>query len=212
MDTQMGKMIHGHVFKVGLMCDVYVHASLINMYAQNGEMNDARSEFDKSSQRDVVSFTALKGRVGWFEEALVLFEEMRNVNVTPSVSTLLSVLSACARVGELKLGNWVRSWIEDHGLGTNIRLVNALIDVYAKCGDVKTARMLFEGLEEKDLVSWNVMIGTHTHTGNYKESLVVFRMQQENIDPNDVTLLSILPACAHLGALDLGKWIHAYIE
>ncbi|PHT73349.1 Pentatricopeptide repeat-containing protein [Capsicum annuum] len=222
MDTQMGKMIHGHVFKVGLMCDVYVHASLINMYAQNGEMDDARSEFDKSSQRDVVSFTALKGRnamisgyvqVGWFEEALVLFEEMRNVNVTPSVSTLLSVLSACARVGELKLGNWVRSWIEDHGLGTNIRLVNALIDVYAKCGDVKTARMLFEGLEEKDLVSWNVMIGSHTHTGNYKEALVVFhRMQQENIDPNDVTLLSILPACAHLGALDLGKWIHAYIE
>ncbi|PHT51905.1 Pentatricopeptide repeat-containing protein [Capsicum baccatum] len=247
MDTQMGKMIHGHVFKAGLMCDVYVHASLINMYAQNGEMDDARLVFDKSSQRDVVSFTALingyalKGRVGdarelfdkmpvrdvvsWnamisgyvqvgrFEEALVLFEEMRNVNVTPSVSTLLSVLSACARVGELKLGNWLRSWIDDHGLGANIRLVNALIDMYAKCGDVKTARMLFEDLVEKDLVSWNVMIGGYTHTGNYKEALAVFhRMQQENMDPNDVTLLSILPACGHLGALDLGKWIHAYID
>ncbi|XP_006364895.1 pentatricopeptide repeat-containing protein At1g08070, chloroplastic [Solanum tuberosum] len=247
MDTQMGKMIHGHVFKLGLMTDVYVHASLINMYAQNGEMDDARLVFDKSSKRDAVSFTALingyalKGRVGdarelfdempvrdvvsWnamisgyaqvgrFEEALVLFEEMRNVNVEPSVSTLLSVLSACARVGELKLGNWVRSWIEDHGLGLNIRLVNALIDMYAKCGDVKTARMLFEGLEEKDLVSWNVMIGGYTHTGYYKDALSVFhRMQQEVIDPNDVTLLSILPACAHLGALDLGKWIHVYID
>ncbi|KAF3633116.1 hypothetical protein FXO38_25748 [Capsicum annuum] len=153
MDTQMGKLIHGHVFKVGLMCDVYVHASLLNMYAQNGEMDDARLLFDKSSQRDVVSFTALingyalKGRaVGRFEEALELFEQMRNVNVTPSVSTLLSVLSACARVGELKLGNWVRSWIDDHGLGTNIRLVNALIATYAKCGDVKTTRMFIRGI------------------------------------------------------------------
>ncbi|KAM3320945.1 hypothetical protein P3S67_008147 [Capsicum chacoense] len=175
MDTQMGKLIHGHVFKVGLMCDVYVHASLLNMYAQNGEMDDARLLFDKSSQRDVVSFTALKGRaVGRFEEALELFEQMRNVNVTPSVSTLLSVLSACARVGELKLGNWVRSWIDDHGLGTNVRLVNALIATYAKCGDVKTTRMLFEGLEEKDLVSLNVMIGGYTHTSNCKEALAVF--------------------------------------
>ncbi|XP_060209724.1 pentatricopeptide repeat-containing protein At1g08070, chloroplastic-like [Lycium barbarum] len=247
MDTQMGKMIHGHVFKVGLMNDVYVHASLINMYAQTGEMDDARLVFDKSFQRDAVSFTALingyalKGciddarelfdqmperdvvswnamisgyaQMGRFEEALALFEEMRNVNVTPSVSTLLSVLSACARAGELKLGNWVRSWIDDHGLGSNVRLVNALIDMYAKCGDVKTARMLFEGLEEKDLVSWNVMIGGYTHSGNYKEALAVFhRMQHENIDPNEVTLLSILPACAQLGALDLGKWIHAYID
>ncbi|XP_070033176.1 pentatricopeptide repeat-containing protein At1g08070, chloroplastic [Nicotiana tomentosiformis] len=247
MDTQMGKMIHGHVFKLGLMNDVYVHASLINMYAQNGELDDARLVFDKSSKRDAVSFTALingyalKGRVddarklfdempvrdvvswnamisgytqmGRFEEALMLFEVMRNVNVTPSVSTLLSVLSACARAGELKLGSRVRSWIEDHGLGPNIRLVNALIDMFAKCGNLDSARDLFEGLEEKDLVSWNVMIGGYTHTGNYREALAVFhRMQQANMAPNDVTLLSILPACAHLGALDLGKWIHAYIN
>ncbi|PHT51909.1 Pentatricopeptide repeat-containing protein [Capsicum baccatum] len=117
-------------------------------------------------------------QVGWFEEALVLFEEMRDVNVTPSVSTLLSVLSACARVGELKLGNCVRSWIEDHGLGTNIRLVNTLIDVYAKCGDQCT--------------------GMHM-------KLWSFSVTEEGMKPDDITFVSVLSACNHAGLVDLGR-------
>ncbi|CAK9133984.1 unnamed protein product [Ilex paraguariensis] len=244
--THEGKQVHGHVLKLGLESDVYVHTSLINMYAQNGEMDNARLVFDKSSFRDAVSFTALitgyisagslddarllfdeiphRDVVSWnamiagytqsgrFEEALVFFQEMRRTKVKPDESTLLSVLSACAHSGSLELGNWVRSWIEDHGICSNLRLVNALIDMYSKCGDLDTARGLFDGIESKDMISWNVMIGGYTHMSCYKEALALFRqMQQSNHEPNDVTFLNILPSCAHLGALDLGKWIHAYI-
>ncbi|CAN4096419.1 unnamed protein product [Withania somnifera] len=189
MDTQIGKLIHGKAFKVGfLMSDVYVHASLINMYAQNGEMDDARLVFDKSSKRDVVSFTALINGYalkGCVNDARELFGSMP----VRDVVSWNAIISGYVQV-EL--------WIEDHGLGLEIHLVNALIDMYAKCGD-----------RRKTFVSWNVMIGAYTHTGNYKEALAVFhRMQQENMDPNDVTLLSILPACAQLGAVDLGNHIN----
>nr|GMD75207.1 pentatricopeptide repeat-containing protein At1g08070, chloroplastic [Ipomoea batatas] len=244
---RVGKQVHGHVLKVGLGSDVYVHASLVNMYAQTGELSCARLVFDKSSYRDAVSFTSLicgyvlrgflddarklfdeipvrdvvcwnamisgYAQVGRYKEALALFEEMKRENVTPDVSTLLSLLSACAHLGELGLGIWVHSWIEDHGLSSNLRLINGLIDMYAKCGDLDSAKRLFESTGERDLISWNVMIGGYTLKGKYKEALSVFRqMQRSRVEPNDVTFLSILPACAHLGALDLGKWIHAYID
>ncbi|KAM1508334.1 hypothetical protein ACFX10_017662 [Malus domestica] len=245
--THEGKQVHGHVVKLGLESDAFVHTSLINMYAQNGELVSARMVFDKSHLRDAVSFTALisgyvsrgcmddarvlfdeipvRDVVSWnamisgyaqrdrFEEALALFGEMRKANVSPNESTMVTVLSACAQSGSLELGKWVASWIEDHGLGSNLRLVSALIDMYSKCGALDIARGLFDGLQQRDVISWNVMIGGYTHKSHYKEALMQFRlMLRSNTQPNDVTFLAILPACAHLGALDLGKWIHAYID
>lgn len=242
-----GKQVHGHVLKLGFEFDVFVHTSLINMYAQNGELSCARLVFDRSYHRDAVSFTALVtgytsmgyldearqlfdemsvrdivswnamiagyARMGRFDEALAFFEEMQRLKVAPNESTMVSVLSACAQLGSVELGNRIRTWIEGCGLGSNRRVVNALVDMYLKCDDLNTAHILFEGIDVKDLVSWNVMIGGYTHMSHYKEALGLFRqLQLSDLQPNDITLLSVLPACAHLGALDLGKWIHAYID
>ncbi|KDO80307.1 hypothetical protein CISIN_1g043060mg [Citrus sinensis] len=213
-----GKQIHAHVLKLGLESDPFVHTSLINMYAQNGELESARLVFNKSSLRDAVSYTALitgYASRGYLDDARQLFDEMpiREENFVPNESTVVTVLSACAHMGSLELGNWVCSLIEGHGLGSNLHVTNALIDMYSKCGDLVKARDLFESIEKRDVISWNVMIGGYTHTSDYKEALMLFRqMLQSNIEPNDVTFLSVLPACAYLGALDLGKWIHAYID
>ncbi|KAK2966280.1 hypothetical protein RJ640_018091 [Escallonia rubra] len=246
--THEGKQVHGHVLKLGLESDVFVHTSIVNMYAHNDELGYARLVFDKSPHRDAVSFTALltgytsrgllddarklfdeipaRDVVSWnamiagfaqsgqLEEALGFFREMQREKVKPDESTLVTVLSACAQLGSLELGNWIRCLIEENGLGSRLRIVNSLIDMYSKCGDLDTAWNLFEGLHQKDLISWNVMIGGYTHMSHYREALALFREMQQysNHEPNDVTFLSILPACAQLGALDLGKWIHAYID
>lgn len=242
-----GKQVHGQVLKSGLDDDVYVHTSLINMYAQHGNLDDARMVFDKGDYRDAVSFTALitgyasggyvdKARdlfnaipirdvVSWnammsgyaqtgrFDEALSLFDEMRKQNVSPNVSTMLSVLSACAHQGDMETGDLVRSWIEEQGHCSNLKLINALIDMHAKCGDPDRARSFFDSIQEKDIVSWNVMIGGYAHTSKYKEALEVFRLLLlNNVEPNDITFLNVIPACAHLGALDLANWIHTYIK
>ncbi|XP_008465017.1 pentatricopeptide repeat-containing protein At1g08070, chloroplastic [Cucumis melo] len=242
-----GKQIHAHVLKLGFVSDVFIHTSLINMYAQSGEMNNAQLIFDQSNFRDAISFTALiagyalwgymdrarqlfdempvKDVVSWnamiagyaqmgrSKEALLLFEDMRKENVPPNESTIVSVLSACAQSNALDLGNSMRSWIEDRGLRSNLKLVNALIDMYSKCGDLPTARELFDDMPERDVISWNVMIGGYTHMCSYKEALALFReMLASGVEPTEITFLSILPSCAHLGAIDLGKWIHAYIN
>lgn len=242
-----GKQIHAHLLKLGFVSDVFIHTSLINMYAQSGEMNNAQLVFDQSKFRDAISFTALiagyalwgymdrsrklfdempvRDVVSWnamiagyaqtgrSKEALLLFEEMRKANVPPNESTIVSVLSACAQSNALDLGNSMRSWIEERGLRSNLKLVNALIDMYSKCGDLRTARELFDDMPERDVISWNVMIGGYTHMCSYKEALALFReMLASGVEPTDITFLNILPSCAHLGAIDLGKWIHAYIN
>ncbi|XWS70673.1 hypothetical protein CRYUN_Cryun03dG0067000 [Craigia yunnanensis] len=109
------------------------------MYEQNGELGNARLVFDKSVLRDAVLYS-VDNRVRF-------------------------VLSASAQSGSLNLGKWVRSWIDEHGLGYNIHLVNALIDMYSKCGDLDTAFDLFEDLEKRDVISWNVMINACANLG-----------------------------------------------
>lgn len=204
------------VFDKSPLRDVVSFTALVAGYASRGYLNDARRLFDEILVRDVVSWNAMisgYAQSGRFKEALDFFQEMLNAKVEPNESTMVSVLSACAHLGCIEMGNWVRSWIEDHGFSLNLRLVNALIDMYAKCRDMETARALFDGIPWKDQISWNVMIGGCTHLCYYKEALALFRkMQLSNLEPNEVTFLNVLPACAYLGALDLGKWIHAYID
>ncbi|MBA0821098.1 hypothetical protein Goarm_017974 [Gossypium armourianum] len=204
------------VFEKSPLRDAVSYTALITGYISIGYMESARELFDEIPVRDVVSWNAMIAgyvQAGQYEDALAFFKEMIEANVVPNESTLVTVLSGCAQSGSLEMGKWVRSWIDDHGLGFNIHIVNALIDMYSKCGDLDTASDLFEGLGQRDVISWNVMIGGYTHMSCHKEALGLFqRMLQSNIEPTDVTFLSILPACASLGALDLGKWIHAYID
>ncbi|GFQ04492.1 pentatricopeptide repeat-containing protein at1g08070 [Phtheirospermum japonicum] len=205
-----GKQIHGHVFKFGLENDVYVHTSLINMYARHRSLDDARKVFDKIPNRDVVSWNAMisgYAQVGRHDEALSLFGEMRRMKINPDTSTLLSVLSACARTGGIETGDWVRTWIEENGLDSNTQLVNAMIDMYAKCGNLCTARNLFDDMPGRDLVSWNVMIGGYTHMSEYKDALEVFRLMQTNegFKPDEITFVGVLSACCHAGLVNLGR-------
>ncbi|XP_022144843.1 pentatricopeptide repeat-containing protein At1g08070, chloroplastic [Momordica charantia] len=204
------------VFDKSNFRDAISFTALISGYALWGYMDRARQMFDEMPVRDVVSWNAMiagYAQTGRSKEALLLFEEMREANVAPNESTIVSVLSACAQSNALDLGNLMRSWIEDRGLRSNLKLVNALIDMYSKCGDLLTAREFFDEMPERDVISWNVMIGGYTHICNYKEALALFRqMLASGIEPTDITFLNILPSCAHLGAIDLGMWIHAYIN
>lgn len=204
------------VFDKSFMRDAVSFTALINGYACRGYLDDAKRLFDEMPVRDTVSWNAMisgYAQCGRYEEALYFFQEMLKVKVKPNESTIVSVLSACAHLGSIEIGNWVRSWIDNNGFGSNIRLVNALIDMYAKCGDLEAARMLFDAIPQRDLISWNVMIGGCTHLSHFKEALALFRQMQLSIQaPSEVTFLNVLPACACLGALDLGKWIHAYID
>ncbi|XP_057493464.1 putative pentatricopeptide repeat-containing protein At5g40405 [Actinidia eriantha] len=89
----------------------------------------------------------------------------------------------------------------------------AMVGACAKSGDVDFARVMFDEMPQRDPVAWNAMISGYAQCGQSREALNLFhQMQIEGVKINEVPMVSVLSACSHLGALDQGRWAHAYIE
>ncbi|KAM7478486.1 hypothetical protein LguiA_026699 [Lonicera macranthoides] len=90
---------------------------------------------------------------------------------------------------------------------------NAMVSGLASCGKIEEARGYFDEMEEKDDISWSAMIDGYNKVECFKESLEIFhQMQREKVRPRKFVLSSVVSACANLGALDQGRWIHAYCK
>ncbi|XP_070058117.1 pentatricopeptide repeat-containing protein At1g06143 [Nicotiana tomentosiformis] len=89
---------------------------------------------------------------------------------------------------------------------------NAMINGYARTGDIESAELLFREMSRKDLISWTTMINCYSHNGIYGRAIEVFCDMKSNlITPDEVTMTSVISACAHLGVLDQGKEMHLYV-
>ncbi|GAV89082.1 PPR domain-containing protein/PPR_2 domain-containing protein/DYW_deaminase domain-containing protein [Cephalotus follicularis] len=244
----VGQAIQGMVIKASLGSDLFILNSLIHFYAQCGDMDSAYRVFGRIRKKDVVSWNSMITgftRRGCPEESLEYFKGMEAENVKPNVVTMVSVLSACAKKKDLEFGKWVCDYIERNGMSVDLVLSNAMLDMFAKCGNIEEAKRLFDVMEEMDIISWttmldgyaklgksdaarhvfdamprqdiaawNVLISAYEQNGQPKEAIAIFHELQlsKNVKPDEVTLVSTLSACAQLGALDLGSWIHVYIK
>ncbi|KAL6123286.1 hypothetical protein ACLB2K_075808 [Fragaria x ananassa] len=208
-----GRQVHGVVVKMGFACDVYVENSLVHFYCVCGECGDAKKVFDEMSVRDVVSWTGLVSghvKAGLYGEAVELFLRM---DVKPNAASFVSVVVACGRMGYLNVGKGVHGLILKHSLGMNLVVGNAVVDMYVKCESLCEAKRVFDELPERDIVSWTSLISGYVQCKRPRESLDLFcEMQSLGIQPDKIILSSVLSACASLGALDYGRWVHEYID
>lgn len=143
------------------------------MYSRCGELGSARKVFDEICDRDMISWNSMisgYARMGFAREAVGLFWMMRMEGFEPDEVTLASVLAACGDLGELSFGVWLEGLVEGNKLALNSFVGSALIDMYAKCGDLESARRIFDGMVKKDLVAWNAMI-----TGQVYIIILIFR-------------------------------------
>ncbi|KAJ7540625.1 hypothetical protein O6H91_10G023400 [Diphasiastrum complanatum] len=212
---EQGKRLHSDIIKRGFQSDVIVGNTLVDMYAKCGCTEDARELFNNMSERDVVSWTAMiagYAQNGLGKEALALYEQMKQEGVQPSNVTFVLLLKACASLGALKQGKQLHSDIIKKGFQSNVIVGSSLVDMYAKCGCTEDARELFNSMSERDVVSWTVMIAGYAQNGLGKEALALYeQMKQEGVQPNNVTFVLLLKACASLGTLEQGKQLHSDI-
>jgi pentatricopeptide repeat protein len=90
---------------------------------------------------------------------------------------------------------------------------NTMVSGYGKSGDLEAAREVFARMPERSLVSWSAMVDACVRAEDFGEALRVFdRMIEEGFRPDAVVLASVLKACAHLGAVERGRWVHRYLE
>ncbi|PON56951.1 DYW domain containing protein [Parasponia andersonii] len=146
-------------------------------------------------------------------EAVELFDRMLTSDVKPNEIPLVNVLGACAKARDLETAKRLHNYAHENGFESHVAVSTALMDVYCKCGCVSLARDLFNNMPKKNLFCWNIMINGHVEDGDYEEALLLFREMQLKGEKGDkVTMVSLLLACIYLGALGLGKWLHAYVQ
>ena len=183
------------------------------MYARCGDMAGAVNAYGVLEKPDVVLLTSV---VTGYEQNGLAMEAMeffaRNVvgqGVAVTPVTLVSVISAAAQLGDAWNGRASHAYLVRNSLGYNLALVNAVLGFYVKIGDVQAARRLFEGMADRDVVTWSSMIKGYVRSGDAHEALRVYRgMVQVGVQPNSVTLVSILQACALAVDVEEGKSIH----
>lgn len=184
--------------------------SMIYGYCHSGNVESARSLFDAMPKKNLVSWNTIIA--GYCKnkqpsEALKLLHEMQATTLfEPDEVTIVSILPAIADLGALDVGSWVHQFVRRKRLDRIISVCTALIDMYAKCGEITKAKRIFDEMPERETASWNAMIYGFAINGRGKEALDLFlKMQRSNFKPNDITMLGVLSACNHGGLVEEGK-------
>ncbi|KAJ0988750.1 hypothetical protein J5N97_007106 [Dioscorea zingiberensis] len=213
---ELGKCIHSCAVKTQYESDPYVAGALLDMYAKCGDIKDARAVFEMVPHHDVIFWSFMIARYAQSnesDEALRLFQRMLRASVVPNEFSYSSVLQACADIGVLKLGEQVHGHIVKIGIDSDIFVLNALIDVYAKCGCMDTALEIFFELNDKNDVSWNTVIVGYVQLGYGEDALRIFLdMHAAQVPGTQVTYSSALRACASIAAIELASQIHSLVS
>lgn len=208
-----GKQVHARMIKSECNFATFIWNNLVNMYAECGVLEDACQVFDKMTDRNLVSWNGIIAacvRNGQYEEALEFYGKMQQIAVEPNEFTLGSVLKACASIGDLSKGGEIHKYIVDSGVELDVFVGSALIDLYAKCGAVEDAQKVFEGMGERNVVTWNTMIAMYDQNGDCEKALELFStMRRGGLNPDRYTFASILSCCASLDLPKHCKFIHA---
>lgn len=209
------RSIHAYAIKAGFDMKITFSNSLLDTYSKCGDMQGAVCVFQCMPDRSIVSWTSMLAgyaRQGLYNEAVVLFHEMRKKGIELDAFAVTSILHACASSGSLENGKKVHEYIKESNMESSLFVSNALMDMYAKCGSMEDAKMVFfSRMKAKDIVSWNTIIGGFSKNNLPNEALDLFVEMQNHVRPDCVTITCILPTCASLAALDKGREIHGYI-
>ncbi|XP_042506810.1 pentatricopeptide repeat-containing protein At2g44880-like [Macadamia integrifolia] len=184
-------------------------SAMIAGYSQSGDLEAAHQLFDVMPERNMVSWNAMIAGYAQNEKyanAINIFHEMQKTNsVRPNNVTLISVLSACAHLSAFDLEKWTDHFISRSGMELSLFLGNALVDIYAKCGFVAEARRIFDKMQERDVISWSIIISGLAMHGHAEEAIdYFFEMLECGIKLNEVTFMGLLSACTHAGLVDTG--------
>ncbi|GAB4825152.1 hypothetical protein Ancab_008027 [Ancistrocladus abbreviatus] len=198
-------MIHLQVIRLRFKGDLLLPTTLLDVYAKVGEYDFAEKVFDEMPQRDIVSWNTLIGGLAQRScpnEALELLSRISELGLKANDVTVLGALSACSQLEALREGERV---IRLRFKG-DLLLPTTLLDVYAKVGEYDFAEKVFDEMPQRDIVSWNTLIGGLAQRSCPNEALeLLSRISELGLKANDVTVLGALSACSQLEALREGE-------
>ncbi|CAL9766229.1 unnamed protein product [Musa acuminata subsp. burmannicoides] len=207
-DLEHGRSVHGLVIKGGFEDEPDLIIVLTAMYAKCGQVVVARQLFDRVTSMDVILWNAMisgYAKNGHASEAVELFHEMISRVIRPDSITIRSAILACAQIGSLEIARRMEDYTNSSEFKDDIFVNTALIDMYAKCGNIARAHSIFERIINKDVVVWSAIIMGYGLHGRAHEAMRLFdEMKLAGVRPNDVTFVGLLSACNHAGLVKEG--------
>ncbi|KAK8921815.1 Pentatricopeptide repeat-containing protein [Platanthera zijinensis] len=192
----LGLEIHGLAYKWGFDLKILVQNSLMHFYVRMGHFDSTIKVFDEMAERDVVSWTTIidgYSEKGHHTDALKAFRSMLAVGVQLNAVTMLTVLSVCSQIGSLNLGRSFHGYAEKSKFCDYSSLMNALMDMYVKCGCLNSAQRVFDSLDTKDVFSWTSMMNGYAKNGDLDLARKFFN---EMPDKNSVSWSSMIAGYA----------------
>ncbi|CAK8574572.1 unnamed protein product [Lathyrus sativus] len=213
---RLGQEVHAYVIKTKSYSEkVPIQSALIDMYCKCGDLGSARSVFYSSPERNVVCWTALMSgyaSVGRLQQALRSIIWMQQEGFRPDVVTVGTALPVCAQLRALEEGKQIHAYALKHWFLPNVSISSSLMVMYSMCGVVEYSGRVFEGMEQRNVISWTAMINSYIKNGYPYEAVGVIRsMQLSRNRPDSVAMSRMLSVCGELKLLKLGKEIHGQI-
>ncbi|KAL3637476.1 hypothetical protein CASFOL_018644 [Castilleja foliolosa] len=208
--------VHCFGLKYGFGENISVANTWISGYAKCGELLSAEIVFSGIDLEylSVVSWNAMISGCACFQEsdkAIGVYQKMLRDGHVPDLSTILNLLTSFAETKFVYHGMLIHAHALKLGCDADITLLNTLISMYSKCGDINSARYIFDCMSTRSCVTWTVMIGGYSEKGDLDEALSLFRdMEVHGEKPDLVTVIHLISACGKIGALETGKWIDHY--
>ncbi|OVA12402.1 Pentatricopeptide repeat [Macleaya cordata] len=205
-----GKMLHTLIYRFGLGRNVYVGTSLVDMYCKCSQINYALRYFDRMQERNIVSWNAIlsglsQNSLG--KDCFRIFAELLDSGFKPDHVSLSVVLSSVAAMGNLVQGKQIHGFTVKTIFRSNLFVETALIDVYAKCGNVNDAQRIFYSIIDHNNVTWNTMIIGYAQNGYGREAIRLFKeMLGSGRIPDAITFVGVLVACSHSGLVKEGRF------
>ncbi|KAJ7560247.1 hypothetical protein O6H91_04G119800 [Diphasiastrum complanatum] len=213
VNLREGRCIHAELTQCGYIPDVYLGSSLVDMYSKCHSIEDACQVFNNIRTKNVCAWNSMIGGYVKCEhaaKALDLFLQMQRDHQEPSSITFVAAINACASLGVLEDGRHIHKLVLQSRLESNIFIGSSLVDMYAKCGSISDACRVFNNMPQQHIISWSSMIAGYVKCGQAEKALKLFQqMYCEQLEPNNITFVSVFNACASLEALEEGRHAHA---
>ncbi|KAG9134827.1 hypothetical protein Leryth_001117 [Lithospermum erythrorhizon] len=212
-----GEQVYGVVMKNGFSSNKYVKSGMIDLFVKLGRLEQASKvlfDDDELCDNVVCWNTIISGaaKSDHNKVALEMFGRMCRGYLMPTGFTFSSVLTACAVLGETNFGKGVQGWVIKCGVGDDIFVATAIVDLYAKCGAMGDAVKQFWQMPVRNVVSWTTIISGFVQKDDPVSALRFFtKMRRRGEEINTYTITSVVTACADrsmcVEAFQLHCWV-----
>ncbi|CAI0468769.1 unnamed protein product [Linum tenue] len=205
--------VHAHLIILGLHQDARLRNLVVNVYSKCRCFGYARKLLDESPEPDLISWSALisgYSQNGLGQEAISAFREMHSLGVKCNEFAFPSVFKACTLTNDFRLGKQVHGTVVVTGFENDEFVLNSMVVLYAKCGEIADSTRIFDAIPRRTVVSWNALLNCYVQRDSFGEAVELFQdMIVSQTQPNEFTLSTMINACTGLEDGRQGRQMHA---